>query len=85
MNHSSNKNLKQLIGEVVSTSMAKTVVVSIAVVKVHPLYRKSHTHHKRCYAHSETPLDFVIGDKVKIQQMTPMSKTKKWLLLGKTI
>jgi len=48
------KNLKEFVWKVVSDKMDKTRVVSITVVRVHPLYKKRYTVYKKCYAHDET-------------------------------
>jgi small subunit ribosomal protein S17 len=47
----SHKNEK--IGEVVSTKMTKTIVVSVSRRVPHPLYKRIVTKRKRFYAHDE--------------------------------
>lgn len=73
---------KELIGEVVSNKMHKTLVVKVARVKLHPKYRKRFVVHKKYKAHFEEG-DFSIGDKVLIKESKPISKDKKWVVVKK--
>lgn len=74
-----NRHLKELVGKVVSTAMQDTIVVSIPVVKMHPLYKKRYTEYKKCYAHVDSSTqNCELGDRVKIIQAKPRSRTKKW-------
>ena len=79
MSNEGTKKFKHLTAEIVSLSMDKTLVVSVAVVKPHPLYRKRYTTHKKCYVDiDETSKEKCsLGDKVLIRQHKPLSKTKK--------
>jgi small subunit ribosomal protein S17 len=63
--------------------MDNTVVVSIPVVKMHPIYKKRYTQYKKCYAHIESTEECIVGDRVKIRQCTPISKLKRWSFVGK--
>lgn len=47
------KNIKELVGEVVSDKMEATCVVLVKSVKVHPLYKKRYVVKKKYYAHNE--------------------------------
>ena len=76
------KNIKELIGEVVSDKMLKTRVVLVKSVKVHPLYKKRFVVKKKYYAHDENNFSKV-WDTVKIRSMKPMSKLKRWLVVEK--
>lgn len=79
-----NKQIKELVGKVLSTGMQDTIVVSIPVVKMHPIYKKRYTQYKKCYAHIDSATqDCVVGDQVKIQQSRPLSKTKRWAFVEK--
>ena len=73
----SNKNEK--VGEVVSTKMAKTIVVSVSRRVAHPLYKRIMKKRKRFYAHDETG-DAKMGDIVRIIECRPLSKLKHWKL-----
>ncbi|MGH9480548.1 MAG: 30S ribosomal protein S17 [Terriglobales bacterium] len=68
------------VGEVVSTKMAKTVVVEVMLRSAHPLYRRGITHHRRFYAHDEQGA-CQLGDVVRIQETRPLSKLKRWRLV----
>ena len=71
------KNIKELVGEVVSDKMDKTRVVLVKSVKVHPLYKKRFIVKKKYYAHDEQNTS-KIGDMVKIREVIPTSKLKRW-------
>lgn len=75
-----NKSIKELIGEVISDKVDTTRTVLVKAVKVHPLYKKRFIVRKKYYAHDVKNLSKV-GDVVRIREMTPMSKTKKWLMV----
>jgi small subunit ribosomal protein S17 len=68
------------VGEVVSTQMAKTIVVKVDMKKAHPLYRRVIRRSKKFYAHDEQGTARV-GDVVRIEETRPMSKLKRWRLL----
>ena len=72
-----NKNEK--VGEVVSTKMAKTIVVEVTRRVPHPLYKRVVTKRKKFYAHDETS-DARLGDIVRIVEHRPVSKLKRWAL-----
>jgi small subunit ribosomal protein S17 len=67
------------IGLVVSTKMAKTIVVQVIMKKAHPLYRRVVAKAKKFYAHDETNTARV-GDTVEIEETRPMSRLKRWKL-----
>jgi small subunit ribosomal protein S17 len=67
-------------GIVVSDKMDKTVVVQIASSIRHPLYGKIVRRSNKLNAHDETN-DARVGDKVRIMETRPLSKTKRWRLL----
>ncbi len=71
------KNIKELIGEVVSDKMNKTCVVLVKSVKMHPIYKKRFVVRKKYYVHNEDS-QVKIGDRVKIRATKPLSKLKKW-------
>lgn len=73
----SHKNEK--IGEVVSTKMAKTIVVQVTRRVPHPLYKRIITKRKKFYAHDEEATA-KIGDTVRIIECRPLSKLKRWSL-----
>jgi small subunit ribosomal protein S17 len=71
---------KERVGEVISDKMAKTIVVRVERRFPHPRYRKVVTAYKKLYAHDEKR-EAKVGDKVRIQETRPISKTKRWRLL----
>jgi small subunit ribosomal protein S17 len=68
---------KQREGVVVSDSMDKTVVVAVIERVRHPKYNKFVLQTKRLYAHDDTN-DVNVGDKVRLMETRPLSKTKRW-------
>lgn len=75
------KNMTK-IGEVVSDKSDKTVSVVVLRVKEHPIYRKKYTVSKKLKAHDENN-EYKLGDKVEIAPCKPVSKDKKYVVLGK--
>ncbi|AWG42860.1 30S ribosomal protein S17 [Candidatus Borreliella tachyglossi] len=77
----SRENKKELIGKVVSDKMKKTIVVEIVQRKMHPIYHKYLKVSRKVKAHDEKE-ESRIGDKVKIIEARPISKEKRWILVG---
>ena len=73
----SRRNTK--IGYVVSTKMAKTIVVEVRRQKSHSLYRRVISRSRKFYAHDENNTARV-GDVVLIEETRPMSRLKRWRL-----
>jgi small subunit ribosomal protein S17 len=70
---------KTLIGKVVSTKMAKTIVVEVRSQKAHAFYKRVVKSSKKFYAHDENGTAH-LGDFVKIEETRPLSKLKRWQL-----
>ena len=68
---------KVRVGMVVSDKMDKTVVVAIEDNVKHPVYGKIIKHTLKVHAHDEKN-ECGVGDKVKIMETRPLSKTKRW-------
>ena len=68
---------KVRVGMVVSDKMDKTVVIAIEDNVKHPVYGKIIKHTLKVHAHDENEI-CGIGDKVKIMETRPLSKTKRW-------
>ncbi|MFW6386544.1 MAG: 30S ribosomal protein S17 [Bacillota bacterium] len=68
---------KERIGFVVSDKMDKTVTVEVERKTQHPLYKRVVTNTKKFKAHDENN-QCSEGDKVKITETRPLSKTKRW-------
>jgi small subunit ribosomal protein S17 len=67
------------VGVVVSAKMQKTVVVAVERLIRHELYRKTLKRTSTFMAHDETGARR--GDRVRIQETRPLSKTKRWRLV----
>ncbi len=67
------------VGLVVSTKMQKTIVVEIEMRKAHPKYKRVMKSNKKFYAHDEQN-SARIGDVVRIREVRPLSKLKRWSL-----
>lgn len=68
---------KTRVGRVVSTKMAKTVVVTVERQRTHRLYKKAMRRLTRFKAHDENGV-CAEGDLVRIQETRPLSKDKRW-------
>ena len=64
-------------GVVVSDKMDKTVTVSVTRRVRDPKYDKVEDRSKKYYAHDEKN-EAKIGQKVRIMETRPLSKSKKW-------
>lgn len=71
---------KERIGVVTSNKMDKSIVVSEVKKVKHPMYGKFVTKTKKYVAHDETN-NCKEGDKVRIMETRPLSKTKCWRLV----
>ncbi|TNE34441.1 30S ribosomal protein S17 [bacterium] len=71
---------KVLQGIVVSDKADKTITVKTERQVAHPLYKKYYKQSKKVTAHDENN-ECGIGDIVKIQEMRPLSRTKRWNLI----
>ena len=67
-------------GLVVSDRMDKTVVVQVERRKAHRLYGKSLRRTSKLQAHDEDN-QANIGDKVRVIETRPLSKSKRWRLV----
>lgn len=71
--------LKERVGLVVSDKMQKTVVVAVENRAPHPKYGKIVVRTRRYKAHDEENQCHV-GDRVRIQETRPLSRTKRWVV-----
>jgi small subunit ribosomal protein S17 len=67
------------VGEVVSTKMAKTIVVEVTRRTAHPVYKRIVNKRKKFYAHDEEQ-SAKVGDIVRIIECRPLSRLKRWRL-----
>ena len=70
---------KEVVGEVVSNKMNKTIVVEVNRKKSHPLYGRVISSGKKFYAHDEKN-EAHVGDVVRLEETRPLSKLKRWRL-----
>ncbi|MFM2443098.1 MAG: ribosomal subunit protein [Pseudomonadota bacterium] len=70
-----------LQGVVVSDKQEKTLVVKVERRFTHPLLKKTVRRSKNYHAHDENQ-QFKIGDQVSIEETKPISKLKRWTVLG---
>ena len=71
---------KERIGVVTSNKMQKSIVVSEVKKVKHPMYWKFVLKTKKYVAHDEKN-DCNIGDRVKIMETRPISRSKCWRLV----
>ena len=71
---------KERVGEVLSSKMTKTIVVRVQRRFPHPEFKKVITQYNKFYAHDEKS-EARPGDRVRIQECRPLSKTKRWRLV----
>ena len=71
---------KERVGEVLSSKMTKTIVVRVERRFRHPRFKKVVTAYSKFYAHDEKN-EAKVGDRVRIQETRPLSKTKCWRLV----
>ena len=69
--------VKERVGEVVSDKMDKTIVVAIENRSPHPKYGKIVVRTKKYKVH-DAENQCKIGDRVRIVETRPLSKTKRW-------
>jgi small subunit ribosomal protein S17 len=72
---------KERVGEVIANKMAKTIVVRVERRFAHPKYKKVVTGYKKLYAHDEKG-EAQVGDRVRLEETRPFSKTKRWRLVA---
>jgi len=70
---------KEIIGEVVSNKMHKTIVVKVTRKKSHALYGRVISISKKFYAHDDKN-EAHVGDFVRLEETRPLSKLKRWRL-----
>jgi len=71
---------KALIGTVISDKMKKTVIVRVTRMAKHPKYGRIQKRYNKFKVHDENN-SAKIGDTVKIQEVRPLSKEKRFRLL----
>ena len=72
---------KTMTGVVVSNKMDKTVVIKVERRFAHPVFKKVVKTTKKYKVHDEKN-ECMEGDFIRIQETRPLSKEKRWRLLG---
>ena len=72
---------KVRVGVVVSDKPHKTVIVKVERRIAHPMYGKGVAQTKKYYAHDEKN-EYKVGDTVRITETRPLSKLKRWRVIG---
>lgn len=70
-----------LQGTVTSDANTQTVTVSVERRTQHPVLKKTIRKSKKYRAHDVNET-FKVGDKVRIQECAPISKSKRWEVLS---
>ncbi len=70
-----------LQGRVVSDKNDQTVIVLVERRYTHPVLKKTVRTSKRYHAHDHQNT-YKVGDEVRIQETRPISKNKRWEVLG---
>ena len=73
---------RKLTGEIVSDKMERTAVVEVRSLKQHPKYRRFFRVSKR-YKADNAQNQYKAGEQVVIEEAKPMSKDKRWKIIGK--
>lgn len=74
--------LKEIVGQVISNKMNKTITVAVISKISHKKYKKTVSRTKKYYVHDKND-QYQIGDLVKIKQTRPISKNKCWTVIEK--
>lgn len=69
-------------GVVVSSKTPQTVIVAVQTSFRHPLYKKAVRRTKRFAAHNKE-FALAAGDKVKMREIKPISRTKHFIVFEK--
>jgi small subunit ribosomal protein S17 len=76
------KKVRTLQGTIVSAKMDKTRIVAVESMKKHPKYLRYYKVTRRFAAHDEANV-YKEGDKVTVRECRPLSRTKRWEVVGK--
>lgn len=71
---------KQMVGQVLSDRMTKTIVVQVERLVRHPVYQRVIRLKKKFKVHDPGGQAHV-GDEVRIEETRPLSKEKRWRLV----
>ena len=71
------RHRKEQVGVVLSNKTKQTAVVEVIRLVEHPIFHKVVRQRKKYVAHDEQSTAKA-GDKVRIKETRPMSRTKRW-------
>ena len=71
------RHRKEQVGVVLSNKTPQTTIVELTNLTNHPIFHKVVRQRKKYVAHNEQSTAKV-GDKVRIKETRPMSRTKRW-------
>ena len=74
-------SVKELVGIVVSDKTLDTKIIAVNDRIPHKKYKKVVTRTKRYVVH-DSEFNTKTGDKVRIKETRPISKTKRWVLIN---
>ena len=74
--------VRQVVGEVVSTKMNKTITIEVTRTHKHPLYKKIVRKRRRFAVHNTLP-DIAVGDTVIVSEVRPVSKRVHFKVIKK--
>jgi small subunit ribosomal protein S17 len=80
MNEKPKRKRTTRMGVVVSDGMDKTVVALVEVLQKHSIYKKYLKRSKKYKVHDDKN-DCHVGDKIRFEQVRPISKDKCWKLV----
>ena len=72
---------REKVGIVIASNMKSTKIVAFNDRITHKKYKKIITKTKRYVVHDAT-FNSAVGDKVRIRENKPLSKTKNWILVN---
>jgi small subunit ribosomal protein S17 len=72
---------QEKIGQVTSTKMQKTIVVTVDRQIIHPLYKRVVRRASKFLVHDEKN-ECRVGDWIRIRETRPLSRRKRWRVVG---
>ncbi len=72
-----------IVGDVVSSKASKTATVSYSYQSFIPKYERYETKHTKVKAHNPSCINAKEGDKVRVMETRPLSKTKNFVVIQK--
>ena len=74
---------RTFVGSVISARMSKTAIIEFSRMYYLPKYERYEKRRTRIKAHNPECIDAIEGDKVKIIECRPLSKTKNFVIIEK--